>query len=118
MFSSASLVVALGLLPGAAAAATWTMDDSCAELAIYGIGVADATHAIIGADSSTGAVPAFYNESGCTFTYNSPSGAIMDAAALPNNEVAVYATFAGQWGCEVVVYWRAENHSGLVSANS
>ena len=97
--STTSLALALLLLPAdVARAASWVMDDTCEEMAIYGLGVADASHAAVGATSASGALPAFYNAStGCTFTANSPSGAIMDLAALPNNEAVVYATFAGQY---------------------
>mmetsp|Transcript_110234 Transcript_110234/g.321022 ORF Transcript_110234/g.321022 Transcript_110234/m.321022 type:complete len:387 (-) Transcript_110234:119-1279(-) len=96
MLSSAQLVTALALLPAAAVAAEWTIDDSCSDLISYGLGVADATHAVAGTSSSAGAEPAFYNGS-WTFTHGSPSGAIMDIASLPNNEVAVYSTFGGPY---------------------
>ena len=68
--STTSLALALLLLPAdVARAASWVMDDTCAEMAIYGLGVADASHAAVGATSASGALPAFYNAStGCTCT--------------------------------------------------
>lgn len=76
--------------------AEWVIDNSVDDLVLMGLGVADATHAVAGTCSSTGAEPSFWmNGTGWKFTHNSPSGVISDIASLPGNEVAVYSTFGG-----------------------
>ena len=88
-------VLAMAMLFHGVDASEWVIDESIGSYTLFGIGVGDATHAVAGTGSSGGAQPAFYNGSGWTLTYNSPSAAIMDMAALPGNTVSVYASFGG-----------------------